>query len=307
MEASVSLKKIGKILNGRSVLAGLSFGIERGSIMAVVGPNDSGKSALLKVIAGFSKPEYGSVFIDGKDVQLRRTETASVVGYMPQEVNFDPQLTIFENFQFHGRLYGMPSQRMNNRIASLSERLGFREFIHDFPHELSSGFLRRALLARTFLPDPHVLLLEEPTASLDLRSQYEVWDFLQEMRGSKTIIYTTHSIREAERVHDRLVIMDHGKVALDGTLDRLLENAGELFHFQIHFKKLPKELYKNMSKVTTVVSPSQIGEVFDFYARERKVFFDIMELAIQEELLDYAADKVGLETLIMTSTEEQLR
>ena len=152
-----------------------------------------------------------------------------------------------------------------------------------------------------------VLLLEEPTASLDLRSQYEVWDFLQEMRGSKTIIYTTHSIREAERVHDRLVIMDHGKVALDGTLDRLLENAGELFHFQIHFKKLPKELYKNMSKVTTVVSPSQIGEVFDFYARERKVFFDIMELAIQEELLDYAADKVGLETLIMTSTEEQLR
>ena len=82
MEASISLKKIGKVLNGRSVLAGLSFGIERGSIMAVVGPNDSGKTALLKVIAGFSKPEYGSVFIDGMDVQLRRAETASLVGYM---------------------------------------------------------------------------------------------------------------------------------------------------------------------------------------------------------------------------------
>ena len=95
MEASVSLKKVGKVLNGRSVLAGLSFGIERGSIMAVVGPNDSGKSSLLKTIAGFSKPEYGSVFIDGKDVQLRRVETASVVGYMPQRANFDSQLTIF--------------------------------------------------------------------------------------------------------------------------------------------------------------------------------------------------------------------
>ena len=71
MEASISLKKIGKVLNGRSVLAGLSFGIERGSIMAVVGPNDSGKTALLKVIAGFSKPEYGSIFIDGMDIQLR--------------------------------------------------------------------------------------------------------------------------------------------------------------------------------------------------------------------------------------------
>ena len=131
-----------------------------------------------------------------------------------------------------------------------------------------------------------------------------VWDFLQEMRGSKTIVYTTQSIREAERVHDRLVIMHHGHVALDGKLDRLLENAGELFHFQIHFKKLSKTLYKQMSKVTTVVSPSQIGQVFDFYARERKVFFDIMKLAIKDDLMDYASDKVGLETLIMTSTEE---
>jgi len=304
MEASISLKKIGKVLNGRSVLAGLSFGIERGSIMAVVGPNDSGKTALLKVISGFSKPEYGSVFIDGMDVQLRRAETASVVGYMPQEVNLDRRLTVLENLQFHGRLYGVPRERMNRQIASLSEQLGFRQFIHDFPDDLSSGYQKRVLLCRTFLPDPQVLLLEEPTSSLDLRSQYMVWNFLQEMRGSKTIVYTTQSIREAERVHDRIVIMHHGHVALDGTLDRLLENAGELFHFQIHFQKLPKDLYEKMSKVTTIVSPSQVGQVFDFYGRDRKVFFDIMKLAMKEELVDYSADKVGLETLIMTSTEE---
>ncbi len=304
MEASISLKKIGKVLNGRSVLAGLSFGIERGSIMAVVGPNDSGKTALLKVIAGFSKPEYGSIFIDGMDIQLRRTETASVVGYMPQEVNLDRHLTILENLQFHGRLYAVPHKRMNRQIASLSERLGFRKFIHDFPAALSSGYQKRIMLCRTLLSDPQVLLLEEPTSSLDLRSQYVVWDFLQEMRGSKTIVYTTQSIREAERVHDRILIMHHGHVALDGTLDRLLENAGELFHFQIHFQKLPKDLYEKMRKVTTVVSPSQVGQVFDFYGRERKVFFDIMELAMKEELVDYSADKVGLETLIMTSTED---
>ncbi|MBH32001.1 MAG: hypothetical protein CMG71_08500 [Candidatus Marinimicrobia bacterium] len=304
MEASISLKKIGKVLNGSSVLAGLSFGIERGSIMAVLGPNDSGKTALLKVIAGFSKPEYGSVFIEGMDVQLRRIETASVLGYMPQEVNLDRHLTVLENLQFHGRLYGLSRERINRQIASLSEQLGFRAFIHDFPDDLSSGYQKRVMLCRTLLPDPQILLLEEPTSSLDLRSQYMVWDFLQEMRGSKTIVYTTQSIREAERVHDRIVIMHHGHVALDGTLDRLLENAGELFHFQIHFQKLPKDLYEEMSKLTTVVSPSQVGQVFDFYGRERKVFFDIMKLAIKKKLVDYSADKVGLETLIMTSTED---
>ncbi len=137
MEASISLKKIGKVLNGRSVLSGLSFGIERGSIMAVVGPNDSGKTALLKVIAGFSKPEYGSVFIDGMDVQLRRVETAIVVVYMPQEINLDRRLTVLENLQFHGRLYGVPRERMSRQITSLSEKLGFRQFIHDFPDDLS--------------------------------------------------------------------------------------------------------------------------------------------------------------------------
>lgn len=304
MEASVSLKKIGKVLNGRSVLAGLSFGIERGSIMAVVGPNDSGKSALLRVISGFSKPEYGSVFIDGKNVHLRRLETAKSIGYMPQNINFDNDLTVFENFQFYGRIYNMETEMINRRIALLSDQLGFRHFLNDLPCDISSGFQKKALLARTLLTDPKVLLLEEPTLSLDLRSQYLVWDFLQEMRGERTIIYTTHSIREAERVHDRIVIMHHGHVALDGTLDKLLENAGELFHFQIHFQNLTKELYEKLSKITTVVSPSQIGQVFDFYARERKVFFDVMRLAIEEELVGYNADKVGLETLIMTSTEE---
>ncbi|MFL3050787.1 MAG: ABC transporter ATP-binding protein, partial [Candidatus Neomarinimicrobiota bacterium] len=280
MEASVSLKKIGKVLNGRSVLAGLSFGIERGSIMAVVGPNDSGKSALLRVISGFSKPEYGSVFIDGKDVHLRRLETAKSIGYMPQNINFDNDLTVFENFQFYGRIYNMETEMINRRIALLSDQLGFHNFLNDFPSDISFGFQKKALLARTLLTDPEVLLLEEPTSSLDLRSQYLVWDFLQEMRGERTIIYTTHSIREAERVHDRIVIMHHGHVALDGSLDKLLENAGELFHFQIHFQNLTKELYEKLSKITTVVSPSQIGQVFDFYARERKIFFDVMRLAI---------------------------
>ena len=97
MEASVSLKKVGKLLDGQSVLAGLSFGIERGSIMALVGLNDAGKSTLLRVLAGVSRPEYGNVFINGLDIQLRPEETRRLVGYMPQTPNFDNQLTLREN------------------------------------------------------------------------------------------------------------------------------------------------------------------------------------------------------------------
>ncbi|MBF89928.1 MAG: hypothetical protein CMG75_09830 [Candidatus Marinimicrobia bacterium] len=305
MEASVSLKKIGKLINGRSVLAGLSFGIERGSIMAIVGPNDSGKSVLLRVISGFSKPEFGSVFIDGKDVHMRRLEVANSIGYMPQNINFDNDLTILENFKFHGKLYNMETELIHKRIALLSDKFGFRNFLHYFPQDLSFGFLKKTFLARTLLTDPEILLLEEPTSSLDLRSQYFIWDFLQELRGKKTVIYTTHNVQEAERLHDRIVIMNHGHIALDGTLDKLLHNAGDLFHFQIHFQNLSKEVYERIKKVTTVVSPSQVGQVFDFYARERKVFFDVIKLVIEENLMGYNVDQVGLETLMMTSTENQ--
>ena len=97
--------------------------------------------------------------------------------------------------------------------------------------------------------------------------------------------------------------MHRGKVILDGTLDKLLSDTGELHHFQIHFELLPDELYDNLIKLTTLVSPSKIGEIFDFYARERKVLFDVIRMAIESELVDYRADKVGLETLILTSRE----
>lgn len=303
MEASVSLKKVGKLLDGQSVLAGLSFGIERGSIMAVVGPNDAGKSTLLRVLAGVSKPEYGNVFINGMDIQLRPEETKKLVGYMPQTPNFDRQLTIRENFLFHGALYHLSESAIKSRIAKLTKTLHITDVLDHFPDELSWGYLKRAMLVRTLLHNPPVLFLDEPTTSLDIRGKYLVWDLFENLRGSKTIVYATQSVEEAERVHDRISILHHGKIVLDGSLDRLLETTGELHHFQIHFRELTDDMMKTLSSITTVVRPEKIGETFDFYGRDRQVLFDVMKLAIQSSLVDYKSEKVGLETLLISATE----
>lgn len=99
--------------------------------------------------------------------------------------------------------------------------------------------------------------------------------------------------------------MDKGKIVLDGTLERLLENAGELFHFQVRFEELSDELFTQLSKMTTLVNPARMGQVFDFYGRERKVLLDVIKVSADTGLVDYHADKVGLETLIMTSTEDR--
>ena len=307
MEASISLKKVGKLLDGRSILVGMSFGVERGSLVALVGPNGAGKSTLLKVLAGIAKPEFGNVFINGLDAQLRMNETKRVVGYMPPSPNLDVHLTIRENLQFHGALYDPDDQLIKSRINKLARTFHIRELLDDFPGSLSSGLLKRVMLARTLLHDPQILLLDEPTASLDTRSKYVVWEYLQDIKGKKTIVYTTQSIEEAERIHDRITIMNKGKVVLDGTLDKLLQDSGELYHFQVFFATLSDELYAQLSSVTTVVNPSRIGQIFDFYGRERKVLFDVIKLAIENTLIDYHSDQVGLETLLMMSTGDQIR
>ncbi|MDP6456069.1 MAG: ABC transporter ATP-binding protein [Candidatus Marinimicrobia bacterium] len=297
------MKKIGKVLNSRSILSGLSFGIERGSMTVIVGDNDAGKSTLLKVIAGIAKPEFGNVFVNGLDVRMRKNETSTVVGYMPQSPDFDCQLTIRQNLIFQGMLHNLDKDNIRRRVRKLADTFEISEYLDDFPESLSRGLLKRAMLIKALIHNPEILLLDEPTSSLDIRSRYIVWNYLLSKKGNKTIIFTTQYIEEAERIHDRIVIMHRGKVILDGTLDKLLSDTGELHHFQIHFELLPDELYDNLIKLTTLVSPSKIGEIFDFYARERKVLFDVIRMAIESELVDYRADKVGLETLILTSRE----
>lgn len=307
MEASISLKKVGKVVDGRSVLVGLSFGVERGSLVALLGPNDAGKSTLLKVLAGIAKPEFGNVFINGLDVQLRRDETKKVVGYMPQAPNLDHQMTVRENLQFHGALYDMPKKGVGTRINKLARILDMVDFLDVFPGTLSHGFLKRAMLIRTLLHDPEILLLDEPTTSLDTRSRYLVWEYLQSIRARKTVVYATQSIEEAEKMHDRIAIIHRGKVVLDGTLDGLLQDSGKLYHFQVHFDGLSDELYSQLNKITTIINPSRIGQIFDFYGRDRKVLLDVFRQAMDSNFLDYRSERVGLETLILTSTEGEGR
>lgn len=284
-------------------MAGLSFGIERGTILSVVGPNGAGKSTLLKVIAGILKPEYGSVFIHGEDNQLRPKETKRLIGYMPQNFNLDPHLSVRENLYFSASLFELKMEIVRSQVRKYAKIFHIRELLDHLPDELSYGHLKRILFVRSLLHDPPILLLDEPTTSLDIPSRHIVWDYLHSVRGEKTVVYTTQSIEEAEKVHDRIAILHRGKVVLDGSLDKLLESSGELHHFQIHFEQLTEDVFTQLRKISTIINPKKIGEIFDFYGRNRRVLFDVMKVAIQSNLVDYRSEKVSLETLIMTSTE----
>ena len=131
MEASITLKKVGKLIGDKTILAGLSFGVERGSLVAIVGVNDAGKTTLLKLLSGFENPNYGQVFIHGLDMEKRRRETRQLIGYVPHENDLDPWLTLEQNIRFTANLYRVDEETAIRRMAMFAEALNLVPYLNE--------------------------------------------------------------------------------------------------------------------------------------------------------------------------------
>ncbi len=298
MEASVTLKKVGKLAGDKTILAGLTFGIEKGSIIAIIGDNDAGKSTLLRVLAGFENPEYGQVFIHGLDSVKRRKEIRENIGYVPLIIDLDPWLTLDQNIRFIGALYGVQDTLITQRIHTYAHCLDLSEYLHQQAGDVSSGIAKKAMIVRALVHDPSIVILDEPTAFMDAQSHRQVWELLKQLKSEKTVIYVSQSLQEVEQAHDRILVMDNGKIVLDGNLDKLLESTLEFHQFQIEFEELPDELYKALSSISTVVTPSRMNNIFHFYGRTRKVFFQVMQTAQSAVMKDVNIKKLGLQDLM---------
>lgn len=302
MEASITLKKVGKLAGGRSLLAGLSFGVERGTIVALLGPNGAGKTSLIKSIAGLVRPEFGQIFLLGIDATAEPARVRKLIGYAPQEPDFDPLLTLEENLLFSAGLNGLDEEEGTRRIHHWSKQLGIENTLHAFPRTVPHGAAKRALLARALLHDPPILLLDEPTASADLRARRQVWTILQELRGKRTILFSTHLLTEAEKLHDRILILDHGQVVLDGKLDRLLQDAGKLHHFRICFREMSDEACLAIASLPGVHNVQRDGLTVDFHGEGPNLLVEVLR-SVPFPVEEYQLEPVGLETLLTTSAD----
>lgn len=298
MEASITLKKVGKTIGDRTVLAGLTFGIEKGSLVAVIGDNESGKSTLLKILSGLDNPEFGSVFIHGLDAKSRREETRMMIGFVPHEIDLDPWLTLEQNIRFSGLLFGADDDAITKRIALYSRALNLTNYLHSPASKVSPGIQKKTMLVRALVHDPTVLILDEPTTFMDTSGRRETWELLRGLRKKKTVLYVSQSLEEVEAAHDRIIMLESGRVLLDGSLDRLLESTFEYHQFEIEFEYLSEDLYIQLSALPKVSNPSRIGNIFHFYGRTRRVFFDVIRIAAENVMTDLSIKKLGLRDLI---------
>ena len=298
MEASITLKKVGKLIDEKTIVAGLTFGIERGSLVAIIGANDTGKSILLRLLSGYEKPDYGNIFIHGLDMQKRKSKTRQLIGFVPHETDLDPWLTIEQNIRFSSLLYNVNDVDYKNRLELYANKLAITEFMGNHASKVSYGIQKRAMLVRALMHDPEILILDEPTGFMDAPSVRLTWDLLKKIKGDKSIIYVSNSLQEVEQAHDRILVFKNGKIIMDGSLDKLLESTLDYHQFQIEFDNLSDDLYRKLSNVATVVSPSRIENIFHFYGRERSVFFDIVKVASESLMVDLNVKKLGLRDLM---------
>ena len=298
MEASITLKKVGKLVGDKTILASLTFGVERGSLVAIIGDNEAGKSMLLKVIAGIEYQEFGQVFINGLDSQKRRLEMLSSIGFVPHEIDLDPWLTLEENIRFIGMMYQVDIEIVNTRMVQLARELDINPYLKSMVQNISPGIIKKGMILRALIHDPNILILDEPTAFMDAESYRHTWDLLLRLRGEKTILYVSQSLKEVEEAHDRILVLEDGRIALDGSLDKLLGSIFEFHQFQIEFEELSDDLFKQLSKLPKVKNPSRIGHSIHFYGRERNVFFEVLNAATAAIMKDISVKKLGLQDLM---------
>jgi len=208
-------------------VAGISFEIQEGEVFGLLGPNGAGKTTIISVIATRLRPTSGDAIVFNRSVRTDVAAVRRMIGVVPQEISLYPKLTAVENVKFFGRMYGVAEDRLGRRVDELLELVGLEGRRDDEVDTFSGGMKRRLNLAVSLVHNPKLLLLDEPTVGVDPHSREHIFTIVRDLRSQGTaILYTTHYMEEAEKLCDRLGIMDEGKIITLGTLDALLTEAG---------------------------------------------------------------------------------
>lgn len=241
---AINIQNLSKEYDGKPAVNDISFAIDAGEIFGLLGPNGAGKSTTINMIGGVTHIGSGTIEIFGHDNRRDYREARRQVGVMHQEIVIDNFFTIDQALRFHGGYYGVPDDPVWRE--HLIERLGLKPHLHKVMIKLSGGMKRRFMIAKALIHKPRLLILDEPTAGVDVELRHTLWDFVREInQQGTTILLTTHYLEEAEQMCDRIAIMNHGNlVALEstGTLLQELGTRSILVHLDQPVESLPQDL-----------------------------------------------------------------
>ena len=213
------IQNLSKSYGACQVVSDVSFTAEPGQIIGLLGPNGAGKTTTVSMICGLTAADQGSVLLSGQHISSDDSPVKRKVGLVPQDIALYEGLPAIGNLETFGALYGLKGAQLRERSLAALELVGLTDRARDKPSTFSGGMKRRLNIACALVHDPDILLLDEPTVGIDPQSRNAIFDNLETLKArGKTMVYTTHYMEEAERLCDRIVIMDHGKVIANETL-----------------------------------------------------------------------------------------
>jgi ABC-2 type transport system ATP-binding protein len=228
-DAAIDVRGITKKFGDFTAVDGISFKVELGEVFGLLGPNGAGKSTLIRILTTLLPPTSGTAFVGGCDVVHEADGVRHAIGVIPQAMTSDLELSVYENLVIFAKLYGVPRARRERLIPELIESVELTQWADKPVKKLSGGMRRRVEIARALVHEPRIFFLDEPTTGLDPVSRVAVWDMLRKIKEQRqlTVLLTTHYMDEADRLCDRIAIVDHGKlVALDSPMKLKASLAG---------------------------------------------------------------------------------
>ncbi len=223
----IEVRNLVKKFDDITAVDNISFDVKKGEIFAFLGPNGAGKSTTIKILTTLLHPDSGTIVLDGHNPSSESDEVRRSFGIVFQDPSLDDELTAWENMEFHGVLYDVPKKLRRERIEYLLKFVELWDRKSDLVKEFSGGMKRRLEIARGLLHHPKIIFLDEPTLGLDPQTRNHMWNYLKELNKNEgtTIFFTTHYMEEAEKIAQRICIIDHGKIIASGTAMDLKEKA----------------------------------------------------------------------------------
>ena len=310
---AMAVEKIVKRYGDFEAVKGVTFHVAEGEIFGLLGPNGAGKSTLIRMMTTLIPVTSGRAIVAGYDVSKDPDAVRRVIGVIPQALTSDPDLTVEENLLIYAKLYSVPRAQREKNIAEVLEAVDLSKWRKAQTKTLSGGMRRRLEIARGLVHDPRIFFLDEPTTGLDPVSRIAVWEMLNNLKSRRnlTMLLTTHYMEEADKLCDRIAIVDHGNLVALGTPTELKNSVAGANVVEVQFDREDEQWEDRLTRLegVTSVQPESAGFYRVITRSGSKTTMQLVEMAAElgETLASLSVQNTTLDDVFVHYTGRQLR
>ena len=307
IETKILTKKFGSL----TAVNGVNLEVKEGEIFGFLGPNGAGKTTTISMLTTLMKPSSGTAMVAGYDLIKESSYVRSVIGVVPQTFSLFPELTAAENLEYIGKLYGIKNSAVKEKTIELLKTVALYEHRDRISGEFSGGMKQRLSIAASIMSHPKVLFMDEPTTGLDPQSRIAIREVSRKLNKSGiTIFYTTHDMEEAEKLCDRIAIMDKGKIIALGTSREIKQSIKDEHLVEVEIKNPSNEIISDLRKLPFVLSVQKDDGIINIAVKQKEgVFFRLSDFFSKkrQKVLEIRVKEHSLEDVFIHLTKKDLR